>query len=171
MTSRHFVPGLRLSLVALACVTLAGRAGAQDMGISVGAMAPAATVVTLDGEPMQLSSLYGDKPVVLEFWATWCPLCRKLGPALQAARAKYDGRVHFVSVGVPSNQSPEKQKAYVEKQQLGGPFVFDTDGRAMKAFQVPHTSYVVVIDRAGKVVYTGVGADQDVDAAVAKGLR
>jgi thiol-disulfide isomerase/thioredoxin len=145
-------------------------AGAQDMGIKVGMAAPAAAVESLDGAPVDLGKLYGEKPVVLEFWATWCPLCKKLEPAMKDVHAKYAGKVTFVSVGVPANQSAEKQKAYVEKQQLGGQFVFDKDGAAMKAFAVPHTSYIVVVDRTGKVVYTGVGAEQDVDAAVRKAM-
>ena len=90
---------------------------------------------------------------------------------MQAAREKYSGTVEFVSVGVSSNQSAAKQKAYVEKQQMGGQFVFDKEGAAMKAFAVPHTSYVVVVDKGGKVVYTGVGPEQDIDAAVQKALR
>ena len=171
MTSTRTTRRIRLSLTALALALVAAPAGAQDMGITVGATAPAAAVATLDGVAMDLASLYGEKPVVLEFWATWCPLCRKLEPSMQAARAKFGDKAHFVSVGVPSNQSAEKQKAYVEKQGLTGRFVFDTDGKAMKAFQVPHTSYIVVIDRGGKVVYTGVGAEQDVDAAVQKAMR
>ena len=90
--------------------------------------------------------------------------------AVKETQRKYAGQVRFISVGVPSNQSAEKQKAYMEKQQLGGTFVFDKDGAAMKAFAVPHTSYVVVIDKAGKVAYTGVGAEQDIDAAVQKAI-
>ena len=42
------------------------------------------------------------------------------------------------------------------------------DGEATAAYKVPHTSYVVVIDRAGKVVYTGVGGKQDIEAALRK---
>ena len=143
---------------------------AQDMGIKVGTIAPSAAVESLDGKAMDLGTMYGEMPVVLEFWATWCPLCKKLEPAMQSARAKYAGKVQFVSVGVPSNQSAEKQKAYADKAGLGGQFVFDKSGAAMKAFAVPHTSYVVVIDKAGKVVYTGVGAEQDIDAAVMKAM-
>ena len=143
---------------------------AQDMGIKVGTMAPAAAVESLDGVAMDLGTMYGEMPVVLEFWATWCPLCKKLEPAMQTARAKYAGKVQFVSVGVPSNQSAEKQKAYADKAGLGGQFVFDKAGMAMKAFAVPHTSYVVVIDKGGRVVYTGVGAEQDIDAAVMKAM-
>ena len=171
MTTRSIIRlSMGATLVALALV-VPTTAQAQDMGITVGATAPGAAVRSLDGAAMDLASMYGDTPVVLEFWATWCPLCKKLEPSMQKARAKYAGKVQFVSVGVPSNQSAEKQKAYVEKQQMGGQFVFDRDGAAMKAFAVPHTSYVVVIDKGGKVVYTGVGADQDIDAAVQKAMR
>ncbi len=104
----------------------------------------------------------------MEFWATWCPLCKKLEPGLEAARQKYAGRVTFISVGVNSNQTAEKQKAYVAEKGIGGEFVFDKDGAAVAAYKAPHTSYLVVIDASGKVVYTGVGGDQNVDEAVAK---
>jgi thiol-disulfide isomerase/thioredoxin len=160
------------SLVASAVlVASAGRqARAQEGGIAIGARAPGAPVVTLDGQPADLAQFIGKKPVVLEFWATWCPLCRALEPAMQAARTAYGDRVTFVSVGVPQNQTAEKQKLFVDDKQIGGTFVFDRDGKATAAYKVPHTSYVVVVDGGGKVVYTGVGADQDVDAAVRKAL-
>ena len=139
---------------------------AQDMGIKVGSAAPPAAVASLDGTAMDLLDMYRDKPVVLEFWATWCPLCRKLEPAIEAARTRYAGTVTFIRVGVSANQSPERQRAYADKQKLTGEFVFDRNGAATRAFAVPHTSYIVMIDRNRRVVYTGVGADQDVDAAV-----
>lgn len=158
----------RISLVvALAAITSTQLAG-QEGGLDVGATAPAASVVRFDGTVANLSDYYGDKPVVLEFWATWCPLCKKLEPSMQSARARHAGSVRFLSVGVPSNQTPGKQRLYVEKQQLTGDYVFDKDGAAIAAFKVPHTSYIVIVDRHRKVVYTGVGADQDIEAALAK---
>ena len=122
----------------------------------------------LEGGSVDIADLYGRQPVVLEFWATWCPLCRKLEPSMQAARAKYAGKVTFVSVGVAANQTAEKQKAYVDDKKLTGVFTFDRTGAAMKAFAVPHTSYIVVVGADRRVVYTGVGDDQDVDAVLAK---
>ena len=90
---------------------------------------------------------------------------------MQAARAKYAGKVAFVGVGVSANQSAERQREYVAKQHLTGDYLFDRSDAAQKAFAAPHTSYIVVIDRQGKVVYTGVGDDQDIDAAVRKAMR
>lgn len=159
---------LRISLaglIAAVCIPLAARA--QAGGIAVGATMPAGLVLeTLDGAPMPLADVIGKKPAVIEFWATWCPLCKKLEPAMQQARQRYGSSVAFVGIGVPDNQSPERQKAFVQERQLGGTFLFDRDSKAVKAFTSPHTSYVVVLDAAGKVVYTGVGGDQDIDAAV-----
>jgi predicted transcriptional regulator len=48
--------------------------------------------------------------------------------------------------------------------------VFDTDGAATDAYAVPATSYVVVVDRAGKIVYTGLGGEQKLEAALQKAL-
>jgi thiol-disulfide isomerase/thioredoxin len=157
-------------LAFVSLVSASHRMLAQEGGIAVGAMAPAAAVQMLDGKAADLSQYVGKTPVVLEFWATWCPLCKKLEPVMQTARDKYAGRVTFVSVGVKDNQTAAKQLAFVNEMHIGGTFVFDHDGKAVAAYKAPHTSYVVVIDKTGKVVYTGVGPEQDIDAAVAKAL-
>ncbi|MBA3918467.1 MAG: hypothetical protein C0516_07765 [Gemmatimonas sp.] len=167
-TLRSFVGLAALSLVSLSPLS---SATAQDGGIAVGSMAPAVTPLEqLDGKTFDLSAVVGKRPVVMEFWATWCPLCRKLEPALQRAREQYGDRVTFVGIGVPDNQSPERQRTYVDERKMSGTFVFDRERVAMKAYQVPHTSYVVVLDASGKVVYTGVGGDQDIDAAIRRAI-
>ena len=158
----------RVSLAAAFTVVTGTGLAAQEGGLDVGTTAPTASVVRLDGTAANLSDYYGAKPVVLEFWATWCPLCKKLEPSMQAARERHAGAVTFVSVGVPSNQTADKQRMYVDKQQLTGEYVFDKDGAAVAAFKVPHTSYIVIVDRNRKIVYTGVGADQDIEAALKK---
>jgi thiol-disulfide isomerase/thioredoxin len=147
------------------------RLEAQASGIAVGAKAPAATVMTLDGKPVELGSMLGGTPVMIEFFATWCPLCRQLEPQMKALQARHGTAVKFITITVPDNQSPERVRQYVEKNQLGGTFLFDRDGAAVKAFQVPHTSYVVVVDRNGTVVYTGVGGEQDLAAALGMVIR
>ena len=143
---------------------------AQDLGIAVGSKAPSAVVQSLEGKPVELASYVGKTPVLIEFWATWCPNCKELEPAMAAAQKKYGARVKFVGVAVSVNQSPELVRRYAVKHALPLEVLYDRTGAATDAYDVPATSYVVVIDRKGTVVYTGQGGTQNLDAAIAKAM-
>ena len=143
---------------------------AQDMGIEVGKIAPAVTVQTLDGKPLDLGRYIGKGPMLIEFWATWCPICRELMPALLASEKKYGSRVKFLAVAVNVNESPERVRRYLAAHPLPHETVFDVTGSAAEGFDAPATSYVVILDRKGAVVYTGLGGKQDLDAALARVL-
>lgn len=167
--------GARLRSCALAAgialAALGAPARAQDSGIEVGSRAPGAALETLDGKSAELSSVFGKGPVVIQFWATWCPTCKALEPAMQAARQKYAGKVAFVGVAVSVNQSPRAVQAYSERHSPGMTHFFDRRGKAVDAYEVPATGFVVVVNKAGTVVYTGLGGDQDIDAAIRKAMQ
>ena len=144
---------------------------AQGRGLRIGDIAPTALVETLDGERADLAQFVGRKPVLIEFWATWCPLCRELEPTMKALNAKYSDRMAFVHIVVPQNQTPQRAKEYIARRELPGQFFFDRDGSAYKAFAAYHTSYIVVLDKAGRVVHSEDGAKQDLEAAIRKALE
>jgi thiol-disulfide isomerase/thioredoxin len=150
---------------------MASSVQAQTAGIALGAQAPEARVQTVDGKTVWLSSHFGkDKPVLLEFWATWCENCKALEPQMSAAAKKYAGRLTMVGVAVGVNQSANLVKAYAAKHALPLTIVYDDRGDAADKFDVPATSYIVILNKDGRVVYTGVGSDQDIDAAIRKVL-
>jgi thiol-disulfide isomerase/thioredoxin len=155
---------------AMGLSALGSRLAAQEIGIELGTTPADAKVETLDGKPAQLSAYVGKQPVLLEFWATWCPNCRELEPAMKAMHAKYKTKVAFVGVAVSVNQSIERVKTYVEKHELPWTQLFDRKGEASGAYDAPATSYVVMLDKAGKVVYTGLGGKQDLEKAITKAL-
>jgi thiol-disulfide isomerase/thioredoxin len=158
-------------IVALAFACVSGTPlRAQESGIPVGNVAPNAKLETLDGKAADLAQFIGKGPVVMEFWATWCPNCKELEPALLAAQKKYSGKVQFVGVAVSVNESPELVRRYVDKHGLAGAQFYDRKGTAIDAYGAPATSFVVVVNKAGKVVYTGLGGTQDLDAAIRKAL-
>ena len=161
---------MRLVLsAALAFTTLlAAPAAAQELGIAVGASAPAAAMQTLDGKPANLSQYIGKTPVVLEFWATWCPNCKELEPAMEAAHKAYGSRVKFVGVAVSVNQSAERVRRHLARNRMPLEMLYDHAGNATGAYDAPATSYVVILDKAGKVVYTGLGGKQDIAGALRK---
>lgn len=142
----------------------------QDLGIEVGAKAPVVSVQSLDGKNVSLANYIGKAPVLIEFWATWCPNCKELMPTLLDAEKKFGKQVKFMAIAVAINQSPEKVRRYLAAHPMPHDTFYDLDGKAADAFDAPATSYVVVLDKSGKVVYTGVGGKQDLDGAIRKAL-
>ena len=72
---------------------------AQETGLPVGAKAPASTIVeTLDGKSFDIGQYVGKTPMLIEFWATWCPLCKQLEPTMVDVAKKYGNKVKFLGV-------------------------------------------------------------------------
>src|SRR2546425_7430256 len=145
---------------------------AQDViGIPVGETPPAVTLESLTGDSVALSQWIGKKPVIIEFWATWCPICAALLPRMEAAQKKYGNQAEFLVVAVAVNQSQTSVRRHLERHPMPFTFLWDGNGSAVRAFQAPSTSYIAILDARGKVVYTGVGEDQDIEAALRRALR
>lgn len=145
---------------------------AQDViGIPVGETPPAVTLETLNGDTVSLARWVGKKPVIVEFWATWCPICEELLPRLEAAQRKLGDRAEFLIVAVAVNQSKNSVRRHLERHPMPFTFLWDAQGAAVRAFQAPSTSYIAILDAKGRVVYTGVGADQDIEIALNRAVR
>jgi peroxiredoxin len=150
--------GLVLGLLA---VLAASEGGAQETGLVVGTRAPAVAIRDLDGKPVDLGQYLGKQPLFLEWWATWCEQCDALLPRVQAAKAEVGDRVQFFGINVAVNQSPERVRRYIESNDVPFRTLYDDEGASTRAYAAPTTSYVVIVDRAGRVAYTGTGGDQD----------
>jgi thiol-disulfide isomerase/thioredoxin len=161
--------GRALALGAL--LGAAGPAAGQDVGIAVGEKAQAVVIEDLAGAPVDLGDVIGKKPVLFEFWATWCPLCRALEPRIEAVKKQYGDGLEVVFVAVAVNQTKRSIQRHLDGHPMPGRMLWDTDGRAVRALKAPSTSYIVVLDAEGRVAYTGVGDEQDIGAAVAKAIR
>lgn len=152
---------------AMLAALLAGAApAAAQEGLKVGAKAPAVVINDLDGKPVDLAQYIGRKPYMLEFWATWCSVCEELLPRVKAAHAAYGAKVEFLGVNVTVNQTKERVRRYLERHDPPFRTLYDEQGVAARAYDVPITSYIVIVDAEGRVAYTGSGADQDIDAVL-----
>ncbi|VFR68071.1 Cytochrome c-type biogenesis protein ResA [plant metagenome] len=78
----------------------------------------ALTLPDLSGKPVAMESFRG-KPMLVNFWATWCPPCVKEMPDLDALHKKYPG-VHFVGIGI---DSADNMRAFSEKVPVGYPLL------------------------------------------------
>jgi thiol-disulfide isomerase/thioredoxin len=156
-----------IAAAAAVALSLGARlAAAQEAGIAVGTRAPAVVVKDLDGAPVDLGRLIGKRPFVLEFWATWCEVCEALLPRVREAHQRFGDRVEFFGVNVAVNQTPDRVRKYVAAKQPPFRTLYDDAGVSTRAYGAPATSFIVIVDRAGKVAYTGTGEDQDLAAAL-----
>ena len=158
----------------LLCTLLAGMtlpAQAQDVGLDIGTRPAAVTLEDLDGKAVDLAQYIGRKPVLFEFWATWCPLCRALEPQLAAAQKRFGNKLDIIVVAVGVNQTPRSIKRHMDKHALPGRVLWDGKGAAVRAFMAPGTSYIVILDRTGKVIYTGAGSEQELASVLARAVR
>jgi thiol-disulfide isomerase/thioredoxin len=159
--TRGLAAAATLALLATTVVAAQG-----DAGIKIGSSAPVLSVNDLDGKPVNLGQWIGKKTVVLEFWATWCENCEALLPRFQQAKKLTGDKVEYIGVNVTVNQSPARVRKYLEQHDVPFRVLYDDEGASTRAYQAPATSYVVIVDAAGKVVYTGVGADQQFEPAL-----
>lgn len=155
----------------LMIMLMAAPVAAQDIGLPVGAKPTPVKLEDVDGKPFDMSSVIGKKPVLLEFWATWCPLCKALEPQMAAAKQKYGDKLEVIVVAVGVNQSPRSIKRHMDKHALPGRVLWDGEGAAVRAFEAPGTSYVVLLDKTGKVSYTGAGSEQKLLPVIAKVVK
>jgi len=140
-------------------------------GLAIGSIVAPMVVNDLDDRPFDFATVLGKKPVVVQFWATWCSVCEALLPQMRAAAARYGDRVEFIGVNVTVNQSPARVRRYLEEHQPPFRTLYDTRGIAVRAFEAPATGFVVIVGADGKVAYAGSGERQDIAAALARVVR
>lgn len=147
---------------------VAGSGQAQEtrIGIERGSAPAPLTLADVHGGELDLGRYFGKGPVLIEFWATWCENCEALHPRMLAAHRRYGDRVTFVAIAVAVGQSERRVRDHLEKHPVPYPTLWDGRGEAVRAFETPATSYIVILDTAGRVAYTGIGREQDIDAAI-----
>lgn len=118
--------------------------------------APDLTLETLKGGTLSLASLK-NRPVLVNFWATWCPPCVKEIPSLERLYREMQGR-GFEVVAVAVGEPPEKVRAFLEDKPVSFPVLLDPDGNAFRAWQAYAFPTSLVLDRGHRIRYAVFGA-------------
>lgn len=138
------------------------RAAARGL---IGTPAPHLVLKTIDGQTIDLASLYGKKAVYLEFWATWCVPCRQQMPHLKQMYEQAGPELAVIAVNVGFDDTLQDVQKYRSDLGLKMPIVFD-DGSVGAAFHLRVTPQHVVIGRDGRILFLGHEADAKLDAAL-----
>jgi thiol-disulfide isomerase/thioredoxin len=127
-----------------------------------GSQAPDFVYANIDGQVLQLSDFIGTKPVVIDFWATWCPPCQMELPVLQEFYEQHGDKVEIIAI---SSEQPNAQAAIANTVSSKGlEFIVMHDPTRTISEMFPHTGipFLVFIDEDGNVVKTESGYNPDV---------
>ena len=128
--------------------------------------APDFKVVSLSGQEVSLSDYLG-KPVVINFWASWCPPCKQELPDFDSVYAEYRDRVEFMMVNVTDGMQETEKSArdYLSGQSFGFPVYLDLYLQGSYAYRVSSLPATYFVDADGELVTYAVGM---IDAATIK---
>jgi thiol-disulfide isomerase/thioredoxin len=127
------------------------------------AAAPDFKLQDLNGKTIRLSDFKG-KPVLLDFWATWCPPCRASIPGIEKLYKKYSGK-GLVVLSISLDQGEwDSVKSFSTEQGITYPVLKGTEDVASQ-FQVRTIPMLVIINKQGKTVkrYLGMGDDNELE--------
>ena len=110
------------------------------------------TLPDLDGRPVTLGPFLGKKPVLLVFWATWCPECEAAIPEINALTTGPIAEKLQI-FGLDFRESREKVARAVTSRGIRYPVLLDLRGEVARAYGVVGVPTYILIGREGKVLY------------------
>ena len=111
--------------------------------------APALALPRLDGGQARLDALRGSV-VLVNFWAVWCPPCRKEMPSMARLTKEMEARP-FTILAVNAGDSPDDVRAFLKQVPVNFPILMDTEGTTLKPWQVFAFPTSYVVDRRGRL--------------------
>lgn len=126
---------------------------------TVPAVAPDFTVLDMDGNKVNLSDFFG-KPIIINFWATWCGPCKSELPAFDNMYAKYGDEVQFIMLNLTdgSRDTVDGVKQFVSDNGYSFPIYFDTTLEAANTYGAYSIPTTFLIDDDGIPVHSQMGA-------------
>ena len=123
-----------------------------------GEKAPAFSLESLTDEDFDLEEHLGKRPVVLDFWAVWCPPCRASLPKVdKTMKALADADVAFTTVNL--GDTPDKVQDFLKSKDLEGlPVALDSNRSAARLYGIQSIPTMVFIDKEGTVAQVSTGA-------------
>ena len=119
--------------------------------------APDFTMQDASGNAVKLSSFKG-KPVVLNFWTSWCDYCKNEMPYFESAYKQYGDKVQFVMLNdVKSERGSEDGKNFISSSGYTFPVFYETEGKAMSLYGLRGFPATMFIDANGNIVSRNIG--------------
>jgi len=118
--------------------------------------APDFELQDLDGNVHRLSQYIGKRPVLLYFWATWCPHCVASRPQIAAVREKMpESELQIFGINVGAGDSLQRVKRFQKGHPTSWPILYDADEKVTQSYGVQGIPLYVLVNKKGEIVYRG----------------
>ncbi len=152
---------IALRVAELLLVISAGTLPAEATDVQPRHRAPDFTLRDLQGKPVQLSRVLGEKAVFLNFWATWCVPCREEMPTMERAYREYKAKgLEILAVSIDTGPESAAKKSVVQFMQelrLSFPALLDHEMKVAGLYRVFGIPATLLIDRRGMIRAVEVG--------------
>jgi len=129
-----------------------------SVGIDKGQLPPDFTIKTIDGKEYRLSQFAEqNKPVLLYFWATWCPFCRRDFSIVKNIYPKYTDKVAFLAIDLDTSENAQIIQQYKNELGLEGIDFATGNGKVLSDYQITRTTTKYAIGKNGLILYKGSG--------------
>ncbi|WP_314001391.1 TlpA disulfide reductase family protein [uncultured Paenibacillus sp.] len=138
----------------------------------IGFQAPEFELKALDGGSYSLASLNG-KPVLINFWASWCNPCRLEAPELVRLYAKYKGQIEVYAVNLTSDDTVKGAAAFAEEFGFTFPVLLDEKGTASKSYKIKSIPTTYFVDGNGQIldVVTGLASPDTLEKLIIRAIE
>ena len=128
-----------------------GPSGALDRAApAVGELAPDFSLKTLEGREIKLASYRGQKPVVVDFWASWSPECRRNAPVLEGIYAKYKDQLEVIAVNRQEGEA--KIRDFIDTYAPSFIVAPDPLAEVHRNYGNPYANTHFLIDKNGNII-------------------
>jgi peroxiredoxin len=118
----------------------------------------------MDGKTVDLSTVIGKKPVMLIFWASWCPNCKSEVPKVNDLVKKYQEKgMEFIGINVGYNDSEGKARRFMDKTGMAYPVIFDSKGKIPRMYGIQGVPTILVANKNGVIVFKNYGVPELTD--------
>lgn len=129
-----------------------------SVGINKGDLPPDFTIATIDEKQYRLSSFKEEnKPVLLYFWASWCPYCSEDFDIVKNIYPKYADKIEFLAIDLDLNEDGELIKNYKSRKGLNDIDFAAGKESVLSDYAIKYTTTKYAIGRDGKILYKGSG--------------
>lgn len=169
------IPERRSFLLFLFLALLLGSCGSSPSGGCVspwvssgerllGSEAPNFILQDLAGKEVELAKVSTQKPVLLVFWATWCPTCIEEVPLLNEWSEKYP---QLEILGIDVEEPAERVNTFARKRGIRYKILLDQEGKVAEEYGLVGVPSAILLAKGGKVIYYGFALPQDIEKLIA----